>query len=141
MKMGYRALYDMFQSNSLRDRIIAAAAKEGVANPDQFRESKWMWKVMARSDWEAAWDGALQSLPSRVYNPDTGERPDVITDQMILTVVQSLKAQMPTAAGARSTQTDEGDEEAPGEMTEVQQRVQEGKATGQARKAAVQAAK
>lgn len=83
--MTYMALASMNTSGSLRQRIIAAAAEEGIPNPDT-QVQAYMWRIIARAEWKARWTDALVNYTD-VYNPDIGARPDVITDQMIKTAV------------------------------------------------------
>lgn len=92
--MTYKALAEMYESSSLRARITAAAAEEGINNPDT-RLEQLMWKIVARTEWKDAWHGATMNY-NESFNPDTGARPDVITDQMIQDVVQAIKSQLTT---------------------------------------------
>lgn len=87
--MTYAALAAMNTSGTLRNRIIAAAAEEGIPNPDT-QVQAYMWKIIARPDWKARWTDAIVNYTD-VYNPDIGARPDVITDEMIKAAVIAVK--------------------------------------------------
>jgi hypothetical protein len=53
------------------------------------------WQIVSHdSGWADAWDYAIDTA-TLDHNPDTGARPGVINDQMILTVVQALMAAPP----------------------------------------------
>lgn len=89
--MSYSSIVEMTASASLQARIAAAAADEGyVGDPLVWARSN-VWLVVSQSDWIAAWDSARASS-SENWNPDTGARDDVITDGMILAVVQPMVA-------------------------------------------------
>jgi hypothetical protein len=82
--MSYTTIIQMNGSSSLRDRIVAAVAKqqiEGVTDP-VLAVTTFMWKIIAREEWEARWADAVANY-NDMYNPDIGARPDVITDDMI----------------------------------------------------------
>ncbi|QEM40897.1 MAG: hypothetical protein [Phage AS32] len=86
--MSYKGLSDMRRSPSLQERIVACAAQEGIADPDAWTVAN-SWAIVARSDWIAAWDYAVETYtPDK--NPDIGARPDVISDGWILTAVQDV---------------------------------------------------
>lgn len=89
--MTYTALAAMNGSGTLRSRIIAAAAEEGIPNPDT-QVSTYMWRIIARAEWKDRWQDATVNY-TPVYNPDTGARPDVITDAMIKSAVLDVKGQ------------------------------------------------
>jgi hypothetical protein len=93
--MSYSAINAMFQSQSLRKRIIACAAQEGEPNPEGAVSNNIMWRLVTNSEWVSNWTSAVAGY-TEVYNPDTGARPDVITDGHILAAVQAVR----TAAGA-----------------------------------------
>ena len=88
--MSYNTINEMFQSQSLKNRIIAAAAQEDIINTMMWVESNLLF-IVANEEWTAAWEfaKAAQTLDN---NPDMGIRPSVITDQMILSAVQARKA-------------------------------------------------
>ena len=87
--MTYSALAAMYGSGTLRSRIIAAAAEAGVDNPDA-QVGAFMWKIVARTEWKNRWQDAIVNY-TPVHNPDTGARPDVITDEMIETAVIEVR--------------------------------------------------
>lgn len=87
--MSYHAQYQMAYDQSLCGRMVAATASEHQAgntqeDPERFVADNRHYLV-ASSEWAAAWDSALAA-----ENPDPGADPGVITDQMILSSVQSL---------------------------------------------------
>lgn len=88
--MSYQSIVEMVASNGLRARIAAAAADEGYPEDPVVWATQNVWHVVSEdSGWVAAWDSA-RANPSNNANPDTGVRDDVITDAMILTVVQPM---------------------------------------------------
>lgn len=88
--MSYQAVVEMARSNSLRERIIACSAQEGVADPESWA-SQNMWKLATAAGWADDWDYARGAYTSD-KNPDFGARGDVISDQKILSAVQALRA-------------------------------------------------
>jgi hypothetical protein len=68
---------------TFQGRVRACAAQEGEAQPDLII-GQLIWPVSSASDIEAAYASALAA-----DNPDPGGDPAVITDQMILSAVQS----------------------------------------------------
>lgn len=86
--MSYTSVTNMANSNSLKQRVIACAAQEGHTNPTDFANRK-MLNLCADTGWVAAWDYAVAEATVNV-NPDTGVRTDVISDAMILTLVQPI---------------------------------------------------
>lgn len=86
--MSYHAMQAMAGSQSLRARITACAAQEGVLNPGEW-VNQHLWKIVAQSDWAASWQYAVDQSTVN-HNPDTGARDDVIGDDKILATVQSL---------------------------------------------------
>lgn len=93
--MSYTSIVAMANSNSLRERIVAAAADEGLdQDPVQWVHAN-IWKIVsAGSDWQTNWDYAAAQANVNA-NPDTGARNDVITDAMILAVVQPMVVPVP----------------------------------------------
>lgn len=82
----YWGIVQVQESPSLRARITACAAQEGIADPEPWvHETRWEWA--AAPGWAAAYESALVS-----GNPDPGAAPDVITDGMILAQVQAMLA-------------------------------------------------
>jgi hypothetical protein len=87
--MSYTSMVEMTTSTALKLRVAACAADEGLdTDPAQWAEQN-MWRVVVAADWVAAWDSAV-ATHSDNFNPDTGARDDVITDAMILSVVQPM---------------------------------------------------
>lgn len=88
--MAYTSIVEMTMSQALLNRIAACAADEGFPDNPLLWSQQNIWAIVASdSGWSAAWDSANASA-SEDYNPDTGARSDVITDGMILTVVQPM---------------------------------------------------
>jgi hypothetical protein len=89
--MTYTSIVEMVGSQSLAARVAACAADEGyVGDPIEWARQN-MWAVVSAADWVAAWDSA-RATSSENANPNTGARDDVITDGMILAVVQPMVA-------------------------------------------------
>lgn len=86
--MSYSSVVEMAQSNSLRMRIVACVAQEGIDNPEQWTSSN-MWKIASQPGWAADWDYAKGTYNVN-SNPDTGARTDVIDDAQILSAVQAV---------------------------------------------------
>lgn len=84
--MTYSDIAAMARDNSLRDRIAACAATEGVIDP---HPTTWadqhQWQIAASPGWGDAW---AHATASEVTSPGSNE--GVITDQMILAAVQPL---------------------------------------------------
>jgi hypothetical protein len=88
--MTYSSIVEMTNSPVLLRRVAACAADEGlVGNPEAWAQQNIWAVVSSDAGWVAAWDSARASSSDN-YNPDTGARDDVITDAMILSVVQPL---------------------------------------------------
>lgn len=87
--MSYNDIAEMARNGDLRERIAACAAREGITNPHPTRwADDHQWAVVAKADWEAAWEyarnvGAIERL---------GHNEGVINDGMILSAVQGLIA-------------------------------------------------
>lgn len=86
--MSYNALARMAKSQGLRNRLVACAAQEDVEFPDQWVGSH-LWKLVSDTSWVSAWTYA-EDIMTVNNNPDIGARDDVISDGMILSVVQAL---------------------------------------------------
>jgi hypothetical protein len=69
----------------MRQRIAACAAQEGVTNDINKWVNAVIWNVPDYS-WVAAWDSAEVAKPGE----DHGADPGVITDGMILAVIQPM---------------------------------------------------
>lgn len=84
--MAYSDIAAMARDNSLRDRIAACAATEGVIDP---HPTTWadahQWRLAASPGWDEAWAYATASGAT-----SPGSDAGVITDQMILSAVQPL---------------------------------------------------
>lgn len=99
--MGLSDIGDMTNSGSLRNRIVAAAAQIGA---DQKWANTNLYAICATEGWDEKWVKAKGQDP-RQYNPDTGGRPDVIGDEMIVEAVKArkevtdLEAQPPADSG------------------------------------------
>lgn len=93
--MAYQSVVEMASSQSLLARIVAAAAGEGVDQPLAWAQAR-VWQLASSPGWADAWDYAKGTQNDDV-NPDTGMRPGVIGDAMILSAVQ---AQITEEAGA-----------------------------------------
>lgn len=89
--MTYNALHDMKESRGLYNRIVSAAALEGIDTPDTWAMNN-MWPIIARPDWIDSWAYGEQTKTIN-HNPDTGERDDVISDAMVLAAVQARIAE------------------------------------------------
>lgn len=81
--MSYRTVNQCANDPVLAGRVTGCCAKEGASDPP-FIAAQLMWKVAAASNIEAAYESALLA-----ENPDPGGDPAVITDLMILSVVQA----------------------------------------------------
>jgi hypothetical protein len=88
--MSYSAIADMTQSLSLTQRIAAAAASEGELVPSKWAQEN-IWAMASQPGWADAWTYALENQ-TLDDNPDTGIRPGVINDSMILAAVQAVRA-------------------------------------------------
>lgn len=87
--MSYQSIVEMAGSQSLQGRVAAAAADEGEADPVTWTQRNIWAIVAADAGWAAAWDYARDQA-TLDDNPDTGARPGVINDAMILAVVQPM---------------------------------------------------
>lgn len=101
--MAYSSIVQMARSSSLISRITAAAAAEGESSPEMWA-TRHGWEVVSEPGWADAWDYALGTA-SPDHNPDTGARPGVISDGMILSAVQAIRTSnaMPTFPGDQLT--------------------------------------
>lgn len=90
--MSYQSIVEMASSPSLKARVVAAAASEGLLTPQPWVDQR-IWMIVAHDDeWAARWDDANFNY-NKTFNPETGERPDVITDALVLSVVQEVMAE------------------------------------------------
>ncbi len=81
--MSYATHAAIVQSGSLRLRITACAAQEGVTDPPRWVNAV-VWSL-PQADWLAAWASAEAANPGADHGSDEA----VITDQMILSSVQA----------------------------------------------------
>lgn len=88
--MSYLGIVQMAGSQSLLSRIVAAAAAEGQIEPLAWAQRN-IWRLASMPGWAEAWAYAIDTATADV-NPDTGMRPGVINDSMILSAVQSLRS-------------------------------------------------
>lgn len=89
--MSYSSIRDIATDGSLMGRITAAAASEGIENPDSWVAAR-MWKFAAQPTWGDKWSYASDSWQVNA-NPDYGIRTDVISDGDILAAVQALNTE------------------------------------------------
>lgn len=89
--MTYNTIVTIATSETLLNRVAAAAAAEGEPGPHDWAYTH-QWVLAAQPGWDTAWESA-QSTMTVNDNPDLGERDDVITDGMILASVQSIIAE------------------------------------------------
>lgn len=87
--MSYLSVVEMAGSQSLLTRITAAAAGEGIPEPLSWAQRN-IWEIVSAPDWDEAWDYA-NATRTADNNPDTGARPGVVNDQMILSAVQARR--------------------------------------------------
>jgi hypothetical protein len=87
--MAYNAIVQIASSPSLMNRVAAAAAAEGQSAPVEWAQ-RHAWDYAAQPGWDQAWQYALDTATDEV-NPDTGVRPGVINDEMILAAVQVIR--------------------------------------------------
>lgn len=91
--MSFYAASVMATNNALRDRIASCVAGEGEADPFGWL-GRNIYRIVSDSDWVTKWDYAEDTKTHNV-NPDTGARDDVISDAMILSRVQAIRAATP----------------------------------------------
>jgi hypothetical protein len=91
--MSYSSISQMKNDPALRERINACCAQEGYASPEQVA-NQIMWQCVSHSDWASAYEQALLDL-----NRNPGGDGRVITDQMILSAVQSAVVPEQTSPG------------------------------------------
>lgn len=86
----YLGIGKVSNSQSLRDRVTACAARENVSDaPDQWAFTN-RWEYGAAPGWAAAYEYSEAG-----GNPDPGSDPAVITDAMILSQVQAMTSSAP----------------------------------------------
>lgn len=82
--MAYEDVSKLAHDGNLRERLIAAAALEGIADPEQWVDAH-RWEIAAQPGWATAYASAVAAF---IDMP--GLRPGVIEDAMILSAVQAL---------------------------------------------------
>lgn len=82
--MAYEDVSKLAHDGNLRERLIAAAAMEGIPDPEQWVDGK-RWDFAAQPGWSTAYASAVAA-----YIDLPGLRPGVIGDDMILAAVQAL---------------------------------------------------
>ena len=90
--MSYNSIVQMAQSESLANRITAAAASEGIPDPVGWTREN-TWKFATQEGGSEAWAYAFDNLNAN-QNPDIGYRTDVISDEQILAAVQALNPEV-----------------------------------------------
>lgn len=91
--MSYTSVVEMANSSSLIGRLTAAAAGEGIAQPDVWTRTN-LWKLVSSPGWSDKWQFADDNSTVNV-NPDSGIRNDVIGDNDILSAVQAVHTSNP----------------------------------------------
>lgn len=89
--MSYKTIAAITQSNSLIDRLTAAAAEQHKTEPYQSWVLQNIWTIAASPGWAAAWESAVAGGVT-----DPGAHEGVITDGMILATIQPLPPVPPT---------------------------------------------
>jgi hypothetical protein len=87
----YNSIGQLASSPSLLARCAAAAADQGQTDPTGWADRN-KWALASQPGWADAWDYALETQ-TLDDNPDTGVRPGVINDSMILAAVQAILAE------------------------------------------------
>lgn len=86
----YNTINAIVGSQSLFDRVAAAAAAEGEPEPVMWA-SAHKWQIAGQPGWADAWQFAKDTGTIN-DNPDIGQRDDVINDQQILAAVQAIRS-------------------------------------------------
>lgn len=96
--MTYNTVATIAGDYNLRQRVAACASTEGESSPVAWAEAH-MWNLAGSPGWAEAWEYALNTTPADALPPDDvasiGRREGVITDPMILSAVQPLRAVAP----------------------------------------------
>lgn len=87
--MAYEHVTTLRNDGDLQQRLIACAATEGIPAPDHWVYER-MWEFATQAGWADAYHSAMLSFIDR-----PGLRPGAISDQMILSAVQSVRAEDP----------------------------------------------
>jgi hypothetical protein len=96
--MSYQSIVVMAGSQSLRARMIAAAAAAGSEDPAGFVDRN-MWQLVSADGLDIAWQYATDNYNVNM-NPDFGARTDVIGDEQIHDAVTNRMAELATAQPA-----------------------------------------
>ena len=86
--MAYADIAEIHGDYDLRQRMIACAATEHVAGSYEQWVADQAWALASQPGWESAWASAKAAGKT-----DLGADEGVITDAMILSAVQTLKAE------------------------------------------------
>ena len=95
--MTYQSVVVMAGNQTLRARVVAAAADAGLEDPLSFVDRN-MWHIVSYDGFAEAWDFATNNY-NRNFNPDTGMRDDVINDDMIAASVAARLADVTDRPG------------------------------------------
>ena len=92
--MTYATINEIAESPSLLNRVRACVAEQAAAhNVSISSPMGWvmdrMLTIAASPEWDDQWEYARATYTPQ-FNPDTGARPDVISDAHILAAVQPL---------------------------------------------------
>lgn len=90
--MSYLIQSKLVADASIKDRVIACAAVEGVVNPEAWAHEQ-RWSLSAQPGWVAAYASAIAG-----GDTEPGANEGVITDGMILSAVQALSLPDPDLA-------------------------------------------
>ena len=90
--MSYQSIVIMAGSQSLRARMVAAAAAAGSEDPVGFVDRN-MWQLVSDDGLADKWDEAVAKNDIN-KNPDTGARTDVITDAKIRKAIEGRMAEL-----------------------------------------------
>jgi hypothetical protein len=88
--MTYQSNVRVFESRTLWKRVTACAAMEGQEEPGGWVTAH-QWTLATQPGWGDAWTYFLDTNQNSTVS-DPGDREDVITDGMILSAVQALRA-------------------------------------------------
>lgn len=88
--MTYNTLATMANDGDLQQRFTGCAAQESIPSPDSW-VSQHRWELVTDTGMEAAYRTAQESGLAAI-----GKREDVITDGMILSIVQATHAENPS---------------------------------------------
>lgn len=84
--MSFRSQADLAVDHHLQRRASACAAREGIPEPEAWALAH-SWELSAQPGWDAAYESAVLN-----GNLSPGNTQNVITDQMILSAVQAIRA-------------------------------------------------